>query len=594
MQASTDITTIKDHKTSFQLKHHCSVKAELSVDLLVPYNLDQQQEDTVSIDIIRLYQTLLPSKDSCERRARFVKKTEMLLNSEWPNCDIKPNVFGSSVNDLGTSFSDIDLCITTPWTGLQNIKVLANLFRRCGMQHVMCVPSAKVPIVRLLDPELQLSCDINVNSTLALENTKMIKAFVAIDFRVRPLIMVFKHWTRQRLLNNAANGGTLSSYTWTCMIINFLQQREPPILPTLDKTNYETTDGYHFCDDIKKWRGFGSKNKEKLGGLLYAFFRRFSIEFDYAHQVVSVRHGRYLTKEEKGWDTGRNKTGLCVEEPFNTSRNLGNSADVHSVIGLRCEFQRCLDLLLEGADLEALFLPYEPTNIDTLASPILSNSTDMVETVTPTHDRQKNTANEQYYYRHLQEYPVSHRQPVAGPLTTYSSFSPSHVATATINTRNSKYERHPSSPVPSSLIPKLNDNMGQYRSNESIEYPEYNGKYPNSRSTCDFYQRKPVDQHLPGLLPISNYTQHTIYPQERSIPPSRWSIKRQEDDKKKDAQFKMVGPPCSSFSQLSLFSSKPLVYTRTNNGNKRPSKNNSKPNNNLFQKQQKDIYKPRP
>lgn len=378
------------------------------------------------------------------------------------------------------------------------------------------------------------------------------------------------------------------------MIINFLQQREPPILPTLDKTDYETTDGYHFCDDIKKWRGFGSKNKEKLGGLLYAFFRRFSIEFDYAHQVVSVRHGRYLTKEEKGWDTGRNKTGLCVEEPFNTSRNLGNSADVHSVIGLRCEFQRCLDLLLEGADLEALFLPYEPTNIDTLASPILSNSTDMVETVTPTHDRQKNTANEQYYYRHLQEYPVSHRQPVAGPLTTYSSFSPSHVATATINTRNSKYERHPSSPVPSSLIPKLNDNMGQYRSNESIEYPEYNGKYPNSRSTCDFYQRKPVDQHLPGLLPISNYTQHTIYPQERSIPPSRWSIKRQEDDKKKDAQFKMVGPPCSSFSQLSLFSSKPLVYTRTNNGNKRPSKNNSKPNNNLFQKQQKDIYKPRP
>ncbi|CAO3703201.1 unnamed protein product [Rhizopus stolonifer] len=407
------------------------------------------------------------------------------------------------------------------------------------MQHVVCVPSAKVPIVRLLDPELQLSCDINVNSTLALENTKMIKAFVAIDFRVRPLIMVFKHWTRQRLLNNAANGGTLSSYTWTCMIINFLQQREPPILPTLDKTDYETTDGYYFCGDIRKWKGFGSKNKEKLGGLLFAFFRRFSIEFDYTHQVVSVRHGCYLTKEEKGWDTGRNKTSLCVEEPFNTSRNLGNSADVHSVIGLRCEFQRCLDLLLERANLEALFLPYEPANIDILASPILSNSTDMIETVIPTHDRQKNTVNDQYYYRHLQEYPVSHRQPVAGSFTTYSGFSPSHVATTTINVRNSRYGRHPSSPVPSSLIPKLNGNMGQYRSNESIKYPEYNGKYANPRSTGDFYQRKPVDQHLLGLLPISNYTPHTAYSPGKSSPPSRWSIKRQEDDQKKDAQFKM-------------------------------------------------------
>ena len=67
----------------------------------------------------------------------------------------------------------------------------------------MCVPNAKVPIVKIWDPELRLACDMNVNNTLALENTRMIKTYVQIDERVRPLAMVVKHWTRERILNDA-------------------------------------------------------------------------------------------------------------------------------------------------------------------------------------------------------------------------------------------------------------------------------------------------------------------------------------------------------------------------------------------------------
>lgn len=52
----------------------------------------------------------------------------------------------------------------------------------------------------------QLACDINVNNTLALHNTEMIKTYVALDPRVRPLIMILKHWTKQRRINDA---GTL-------------------------------------------------------------------------------------------------------------------------------------------------------------------------------------------------------------------------------------------------------------------------------------------------------------------------------------------------------------------------------------------------
>ncbi len=71
------------------------------------------------------------------------------------------------------------------------------------MERVVCVSHAKVPIVKFWDPELQLACDMNVNNTLALENTRMIKTYVEIDERVRPLAMIVKHWTKRRILNDA-------------------------------------------------------------------------------------------------------------------------------------------------------------------------------------------------------------------------------------------------------------------------------------------------------------------------------------------------------------------------------------------------------
>jgi DNA polymerase sigma len=67
----------------------------------------------------------------------------------------------------------------------------------------VCVSHAKVPIVKIWDPDLQLACDMNVNNTLALENTRMIKTYVDIDERVRPLAMIVKYWTKRRILNDA-------------------------------------------------------------------------------------------------------------------------------------------------------------------------------------------------------------------------------------------------------------------------------------------------------------------------------------------------------------------------------------------------------
>lgn len=220
------------------------------------------------------------------------------------------------------------------------------------MERVVCVSHAKVPIVKIWDPELRLACDMNVNNTLALENTRMIRTYVDCDRRVRVLAMVVKHWTKRRILNDAALGSTLSSYTWICLIINFLQTRNPPIVPSLQARPHQkkaTPDGvvYSFDDDLDTLQQFGQKNQETSGRLLFEFFRYYGHELDYEKNVISVREGGLVSKDVKGWTFTLNNR-LCVEEPFNTSRNLGNTADDTSFRGLHLELRRAFGYIAKS------------------------------------------------------------------------------------------------------------------------------------------------------------------------------------------------------------------------------------------------------
>jgi DNA polymerase sigma len=314
-------------------------------------SLSEEDEGKLMTDIQELYAQLLPTQEIEIKRKKLVQKLERLFSEEWPGHDIRVHLFGSSGNLLCSDDSDVDICITTPWKELENVCSIADLLDRHGMEKVVCVSSAKVPIVKMWDPELNLACDMNVNNTLALENTRMVRTYVGIDERVRPLAMIIKYWTRRRIVNDAAFGGTLSSYTWICLIIAFLQQRDPPVVPALHQHRAKLTkkDGTksEFADDLDQLRGYGTKNKDSLAALLFQFFRYYAHEFDYDKYALSMRLGKLLTKTEKKWHLGTNNM-LCIEEPFNTIRNLGNTADDTSFRGLHMELRRAFDLIAEG------------------------------------------------------------------------------------------------------------------------------------------------------------------------------------------------------------------------------------------------------
>jgi len=147
------------------------------------------------------------------------------------------------------------------------------------------------------------------------------------------------------------------------MILNFLQTREPPVLPSLHMLPHETKPPNHgvdvsFADNIETLRGWGKDNHETLGELLFGFFKKYGHDMDYETMVLSVRAGKLLSKEEKGWQFLQNNR-LCVEEPFNTGRNLGNTADDCSMRGIHLEFRRAHRILVEKVDLAECCELYE-------------------------------------------------------------------------------------------------------------------------------------------------------------------------------------------------------------------------------------------
>jgi len=87
---------------------------------------------------------------------------------------------------------------------------------------------------------------------------------------------------KRRKINDPYTG-TLSSYAFIILLINFLQRCNPPILPCLQKmrennlTESESRiliDGYdcYYYSKMENLKDFSKKNVESLGSLLIGFF----------------------------------------------------------------------------------------------------------------------------------------------------------------------------------------------------------------------------------------------------------------------------------------------------------------------------------
>lgn len=139
----------------------------------------------------------------------------------------------SSADSSSSSSSSSSSTSSSPPMG--GTELLFRLYNRLRMEpgfHVQLI-SAAVPIVKLkqLGPP-GLDLDLSHLKQEALDNALFLRRFLALDDRVRPLLMAVRHWAKNRNLCDAFMQ-TLNSFGWSLLVVSFLQSCEPPVLPAM-------------------------------------------------------------------------------------------------------------------------------------------------------------------------------------------------------------------------------------------------------------------------------------------------------------------------------------------------------------------------
>ncbi|KAM4721976.1 terminal uridylyltransferase 4 [Rhinophrynus dorsalis] len=284
----------------------------------------------------RCYDELSPNACEQQNREQILTYLERFIRKEF-NGNARLCLFGSSKNGFGFRDSDLDICMTLE--GHENaeklnckeiIEGLAKVLKRHpGLRNILPITTAKVPIVKFEHRESGVEGDISLYNTLAQHNTRMLATYAAIDPRVKYLGYTVKFFAKRCDIGDASRG-SLSSYAYILMVLYFLQQRNPPVIPVLQEiydgqhTPQRMVDGWNafFFDNTEELRSrFPSlgKNSESVGELWLGFLRFYTEEFDFKEYVISIRQKKLLTTFEKQWTS----KCIAIEDPFDLNHNLG-------------------------------------------------------------------------------------------------------------------------------------------------------------------------------------------------------------------------------------------------------------------------------
>ncbi|XP_054041484.1 poly(A) RNA polymerase GLD2 isoform X5 [Rissa tridactyla] len=287
-------------------------------------------KDKLSQQVLDLFQVC--QQQTCDLNRKELCRTELQREIQRIFPQSRLFLVGSSLNGFGTRSSDGDLCLVVKEepvnqkTEARHILSLVQKLFSTKLSSYIDRPQlirAKVPIVKFRDKVSCVEFDLNVNNVVGIRNTFLLRTYAHIENRVRPLVLVVKKWASFRDINDASRG-TLNSYSLVLMVLHYLQTLPEPILPSLQKNYPESFDPamqLHLVHRAPRTiPPYHSKNGSSLGDLLIGFFKYYATEFDWSHQMISVREARAIPRPDgTEW---RNKF-ICVEEPFdgtNTAR----------------------------------------------------------------------------------------------------------------------------------------------------------------------------------------------------------------------------------------------------------------------------------
>ena len=180
-----------------------------------------------------------------------------------------------------------------------------------GVTRVLPITGAKVPIVKLFHKKFNIEADISLYNVLARENSAMLALYAAIDERFKVLGYLVKIFAKCCGVCDASKG-SLSSYAYLLMMLYYLQQVKPPVLPVLQQLYPEgERQPEHFVEGWNAWFfTFDNISQLKRRWPLYGFntcsvlqlwtgfLGFYAAYFEDKVRVVSVRQNDLLFKLE--------------------------------------------------------------------------------------------------------------------------------------------------------------------------------------------------------------------------------------------------------------------------------------------------------
>ncbi|KAJ1558474.1 hypothetical protein HK096_000139 [Nowakowskiella sp. JEL0078] len=308
--------------------------------------LTQCYFEGISNQVSYIVGMVILERDVKVKRREIGKTIDGLAKMLWPKCRTDDLEGLCDVSIVG---SDLELCIWIPETSdnaVQCVEKLGHLLKQVGMKDTKMLTRCRIPIVKTSDITTNLYINIEFKPNCCLSPTHLISLYLQIDERFRKLIIIILFWAKRRNLNNP-HLGTLSTYCYILMILHLLQIRD--VMPALH--NLGTSDCYF--DDLGNLDWVWKKsNTESIGELVLA-------EFPIIHGVASIRYGKILSKEDKGWTKdrhvvtdkvkgGKDRFWLCVEDPLDLNENVARTIDKETLFKLRGELIRASKLFCAG------------------------------------------------------------------------------------------------------------------------------------------------------------------------------------------------------------------------------------------------------
>ncbi|NXE61111.1 GLD2 polymerase, partial [Calcarius ornatus] len=325
-------------------------------------------KDELSKQVLELFQACRQQAIDLDRKELCRTELQREIQLIFPQSRLF--LVGSSLNGFGTRTSDGDLCLVIKEEPIPKFFINFNTTFQVNqktearrilslVQKLFSTKLCKLPSkVRCKHSEIKyhdasffflpnsnVDFDLNVNNVIGIRNTFLLRSYAFIENRVRPLVLVIKKWASFHEINDASRG-TLNSYSLVLMVLHYLQSKY------FLHECFDPTMQLHFVHQAPcTIPPYVSKNGSSLGDLLIGFFKYYATEFDWSHQMISVREAKAIARPDGiEW---RNKF-ICVEEPFDGTNTARAVHEKQKFDMIRGELFQAWRLLQEKKDLNCI------------------------------------------------------------------------------------------------------------------------------------------------------------------------------------------------------------------------------------------------